>query len=952
MNHPQHQNASNPSQPQPQQQRRQQQQQQQQQQLAISRDGRRPLFNAATSKKMPEPSRQDELPPSPRDTRIPRRRPHKSLTEAFKMAKEEYGIVDGSPSPAPRQWRNSEGAAIIPDLVPGIEDMPLPSIEKPSGASIGNPSGVPIGPPEEGFVWDIEKDFTAGDLQVSDSPRIKVDSSNKPFANRPSLVAGARSTATKATLRPPWGSNFAKPIARRTNSKPDEILAREKQHMSTTTDADRAKLRPKNAKVDEIRQREAKIPSKRAYAAGRLEEIHEQNFDSRSVSPPDANASRTAATTATGERIPNTPVTVFRGTSQDGAAFRRASIDDDANGDDEEDGEDKPRDSRDLLRRLARAASASPGPETEQPQRKPREQGAKPKAVAFKGLRRVDSNESAKSRASMRSEADPTDRIDAEIRLFAPQENHSEQGSVRAPSPPLNDEMATPTQQARDIMLTPKVTGAFIETPATRRRGSDTDDGRPTRARTRDSDTASDPGTSDGHAREAATLKKRRRARSLPRRRPPMKNSAKPPSVREDLLELQRTHNIDDSTLEDVGKSATAAATASTDDSSATLTTKKMKTKTGPEPVAPKPQTQAQTQPPREAKENSEADEGRSVLGRLLLSTLESTKAVRKGIDRLIVASASMTKRVEADGKDEVFGNDKSARAASLKRETRDGDRGDDFDQRPGTGDSTDDKADLMMVPALKGGADEHKSMAVKSEQDNFTLATKVGSYSLNTATDRCPTCQAHLPTQQPTPSSITYLQVPVPRFFQTKPRFRLTLAGLLLFLLSLWLAAESVTCGLYCRPKSCSSASECVFSLDDPHFGTALPAKLDQWTTGGLGGRILATAAEETVDRLADLQDLALGRGILEVAEDQELLVSMSARQKRRLRRRLAKRGVELPSSKSNSNSKPGRKPSAEELAKWEAWGKVRAERKRARRMGGSSGDAGAVGDDERMEE
>ncbi|RDA85702.1 hypothetical protein CP532_0722 [Ophiocordyceps camponoti-leonardi (nom. inval.)] len=946
-------------------------QQQQQQQQAFSRDGSRPLFTSstATSKKMPGPSSHQDgpplLPPSPRDTRIPRRRKAKSFAEAFKQAKEEYGIVDGSPSPAPRQWRNNEGAPAIPDLVPGIEDMPLPSIEQ------APPKKVPIGPPEDDFVWDIERDFTAGDIEVSNSPRIKVDFS-RPFAHRPSLVAAAAAAkppATKAptSSRPPWGSNYVKPVTR-SNSKADEILAREMQHMSVN-DGGRAKPRPKNAKVDEIRQREIKMPSKRAYAAGRLEEIHEQNFDSRSVSPPvvtgapKATSAPTAATA--GEKMPNMPVTIFRGTSQDGAASRRASSMDDG---------DKREDSRDLLRRLSRAASASPGPDTDQAQqRKPRDPVAKPKTVAFTGLRRVDSTESAKSKSSLRSDADPTDRIDAEIRLFAPHGDYSEQGSVRAPSPPANEETTTktPTQQqqqqqqsqASDAMLkTPKVTGAFVETPVTRlRRGSDTVDGRPTtRARTRDTDTASDPGTSDGHAAAAvaasaareATLRKRHRARSLLRRRLPIRNSAKPPSVREDLQELQRTHNIDDSTLEDVGRAAAAAtaaaAAAVTDDGSTTATMTKKKR---PLPMAPR------LKPQKQVKDNAEADEGRSVLGRLLLSTLESTKAVRKGIDRLIVASASMTRRGEAGGRQESPGNVESARATS------------------------EDKMDLTTATkdsSIRSG-EEHKSMPAKSEQDNsFHLTTTAsgkddGDYSSGMATiNRCPNCQAHLPGQPYSPV-VTYLQVPVPRLYQTRPRFHLTLAGLLLFFLSLWLAAESTMCGIYCRPRRCASGSDCVFSLDDPRFGTALPTKLDHWTTGGFGGRILATAAEETIDRLADLQDMAMGRGVDEAAgdgdgdgagaeeEDQEevSLLGMSARQKRRLRRRMAKRGVSMPTFQttkpkpSQSEETTAPEPSVEEAVKWEAWRKVRAERKRARRMGSSSWeDGGALGDDERVEE
>ncbi|KAF4587903.1 hypothetical protein GQ602_004596 [Ophiocordyceps camponoti-floridani] len=853
------------------------------QQLVVSHEGRRPLFAAASnasskssssasslSKNLDAdlPRRPKSVGSTPRETRIPRpsRGSHKSISEAFRMAKEECGLLDGSPSPAPRPWRTGQSEdklAALPDLVPGIDDMPLPSVESP----------------EKGFAWQIEDDFTAGDLQVSDSPRIKV-ASNRPFAHRPSLVAGARSSTktTASTTRPAWGSsssssNQSEKRKPRVNSKLDDIHAREKQHASTGSD--RPKPRPKNPKLDEIREREAKMPSKRAYAASRLDEIHEKNFDSRSIS-------RSVSPPAGGDKIPNTPVTVFRGSPSSLDATNGTAA-------------EKPADSRDLLRRLARAASASPAPETEQPpqpRRRTREEGAKP-TVTFAGLRRVDSTESAKSKASTaQSETDPTDRIDAEIRLFAPHENHSEQGSVRAPSPPASEASSDDRTPTNDVagMPTPRVTGAFVETPATIKADawSDARSGR-NLMRGRDPDTASDPGTSDGHGREATAVRKRRRARSLPRRRPPLKNSAKPPSVRDDLLELQRTHNMmDDSTLDDVRYETTA------------------------QPAAPKQQKQKQhqslqqKQQPVKAENAAEADEGRSVLGRVLLSTLEKTKSARRGIDRLIV---TMSRRGDGD---------------------EDDDDDDDDDDEDDKAESIDDKVAVdkssgkAAVERMVDDVDKKPARATPVDANDRKSNVRPEKSSMDEGQD-CPRCQARL-----TSRSVTYIHIPVPRLYDTRPQFRLRLAGLLALLASIWLVAETATCARFCRPTRCSSASDCVFSFDDPHFGLALPIKLDDWTTGGRGRAALASAVEAVLDLLSDVSDAALGKSMVAPSTRS----SMTAREKRRLRRRLSKRGNPFPGPSPPGIAEP---TSKEQRERWDAWRRTRFQQERvteARRM------------------
>ena len=141
------------------------------------------------------------------------------------------------------------------------------------------------------------------------------------------------------------------------------------------------------------------------------------------------------------------------------------------------------------------------------------------------------------------------------------------------------------------ILPTPRVTGAYVETPATVRVEKITDeeqdhikaftvklkeqlddneqdapmveppvlfrDKKSSLAwRNKDQDTASEPGTSNNKTGDTVATSfpvgRKRRSRSLPRRRPPVRNSAKLPSVKDDLRELQRQHNIDDSTTDDL----------------------------------------------------------------------------------------------------------------------------------------------------------------------------------------------------------------------------------------------------------------------------------------------------------------------------------------------------------------------------------------------------------------
>lgn len=918
---------------------------------------------------------------SPGGSRIPRmgsansfgnRRPM-SLAEAYKIAGEEddipqaHGPVDGSPSPAPRPWRNRAGGADeksmrrlygespskaaaaelkgkiaanhrpsevpgsartsrwvmqdgqrdsgidgIPDLVPGIEDVPIQSVET-SDTRVG------MGSPEKSYAWQIDDDFTAGDLQVSDSPRIRVRNETA-FAGRrsPDKLLGSRNTKLDEIR--------ARELGR---TKLDDIRAREQQAENLPI-TERPRPRIGHTKLDDIRKLELEGLSNRAIAAAKLEEIKEKNAMSRSISPEDArprfsrNSDRPRTTLdRLGQRVPDTPVTIYKNREEaDAAKDAVAKEEPRANGLSPERREQ----SRDLLRRLARAASSSPAPDgpSSPPLRNEKRLSEKSEAplasslrrtsdnarrtsntestgsrntdgkptVGFAGLAtlsRSQSNESGKSkRSSMHSEQDPTDRIAGEAKLFAPMDNYSERGSVRAPSPLPDEEerAADATPKAPKIdplsMPTPRVTGAYVETPATvkverkdisteeipaaeSKKPLDTaalfrDKKTSLTRRNKDEEALSDPGSRDKENNGATT--RQPRARSLPRKRPPLKNSARPPSVRDDLLELQRLHNIDDDTIDNLEE---------------ILSGKK----------ASSPRLQ-------ELLQNISAAED---------------EEVKPGLEEL--ASEKLNDELTSEKLD-----DELAMYEKL---------GQSF------------KSGLGLLEAQKPKAaipsrDTKKQAAKETTKQSEPHHTHKQSHQ-HADPSTCPLCAA-----QPTPSIVAYLHFPLPRLFYRTPTFRFTLLGLLLCVASLWYAAESAMCGLYCRPATCSGPAPCVWSFDDPTFGSALPIKLDQWTTGGYGRAIFTHVSEEALDWVADLSDQAVGRSIEDI-DVSKLSFAQRQRHRRRLEKRGLLRGPSLP---------------YDQRAKWESWRRERLAKERAkeaRDMGYSSGyEEDSFGGDERV--
>ncbi|KAH0525578.1 hypothetical protein TsFJ059_007927 [Trichoderma semiorbis] len=981
------------------------------------------------------------------------------------------------------------GTSGLPELVPGIEDFPLdPAL---SAATLVQRSS-----PDKSFAWQMDEDFTAGELQISDSPRVRVgtrpfasrlgfrDDGKQDFDNLPRLAnPGSRNSKLDEIRSLELRANGSQiPLAPQTrlrppNTKLEEIRAREGQVERQFPLASRHLdgLR-NNTKLDDIRQREADGVSKRAFAAARLQEIKEQNSMARPRSPDDEPKPRPTFGLARrrltkqepvedvkkdeqppllrprtsfgggefGRQISDAPTTFF------GRDTRRAEEEDKVEAafpsreplkklEIHEQKRDnllaKPKpferrpDEHDLLRRLARAASSSPPPEDEPrtkqlptppPGDEERKQttaksiadriasrifsrrasagdnpaatttattattttttdfkdSEKPKpTVGFTGLQRSRSVESAKSkRSSMQSEPDPTARIEAEMKLFAPSDNQSERGSIRAPSPTLDDSdeddnglnessalITTPKPSKPDplSMPTPIVTGAYVETPVTVKteklvlkpespvpemqeevKAPAKTSAEPpaslfqarkpsfsswrSRERSQDQDTASDPGTTDdgGDIALASVAAKKPRAKSLPRRKPPMKNSARPPSAKDDLMQLRREYDMEDSTFDDLDEFIANA--------------KKAAKLAVPESDPLPPSTvaadnfdldlESESDPSDVIKGEGQKDDEMAAFERMnksLQTGLLRIRSAKQGIERfedrfdrysraqpqpVAPQPVALPEKTETKVLPQVKQETKPL--AQVKQETK-----------PLAQENKDIK------PLIQAKKDtKTKVQAPKGHAHHYHKTPRQG----------CPYCKPSLSSSTSSSATpVTYLHLTLPQLFHRTPTFHLTWLGVFTLILSLWYAAEATMCSMYCRPTTCpASKSPCVWSFDDPtDFGTALPIKLDQWITGGQGRQVASFAYEEAYDFIADMQDLALRRDITQVDTE-----SLSPEQKRRHRRRLRKKGLVASA----------REPLPEEKAKWDEWRALRLAKQRAEKGHDEKAKPKPVDDDE----
>jgi hypothetical protein len=462
---------------------------------------------------------------------------------------------------------------------------------------------------------------------------------------------------------------------------------------------------------------------------------------------------------------------------------------------------------------------------------------------------------------------------------------------------------ATPRARKHDPLSvpTPKVIGAFVETPAVdkvrefdedvllkkqlalpeeRKRGMGLKfSGR---------DTASDPGSEESdHVQRKRAPSSRRRAQSLPRIRPPIKNSAKLFSVKDDLKELQRIHNIEDSTIDDIEDiiSGRKAAPPAMKDllkdipSSMNLDADDSFDLKMERSVSEQRNSEGSEKPGSEEIETPEIEDDNETvhsdlatyerLTKSLASSLHGIRDAKKGIGRLEDNLSGSTHQQQLEKTD---------------------------------------------IPTKVLPTHEHK-------KDTESTSS----------------------TAQASPNAVAYIQLPIPRLYTTNPSLRLTALGFIALLLAIWYTLESGMCAVYCSPTSCSSPP-CIWSYDDPSFGTALPVKMDQWATGGAGRVMFRQVAEEVEDWLADVLDSAYGRDIRDVN-----VAALSFKGKRAHRRRLKKKGFEN-GTKHLENATP------EVRSRWDAWHaeKLSQEQaKEARDNGYDLDDDGydtSIGEDQRV--
>jgi hypothetical protein len=515
-----------------------------------------------------------------------------------------------SPSPSPRQWgvrgkpRQHWLTRILssPGRGDGREDdeterdAPVASLERASPAA-----RLPdlARSPEKSFAWQTDADFTARELEVSSSPPVRNlgHHDSQPSRSKNERLDEIRQLEIEAALRFPDDSQGVQSEALGANAGFGPSQNRSDGRTNT--------------KINEIRAREMDSVTRRAVATARLGEIRQRNAEYKSPSPDTSNATspdgpgrRPSDRRETeqiqslvksileeeGERIPDAPITTYSKSQSDKPAIMvgEGQIPVDADSARSRDN------SRDLLRSLSRATNSSPLAEsssngdrikmTSSGGEKCDSRDDRMPAIDVKSssgisaLRRISSTDSNSTKRSSiaQSDGDPVDRIDSEMKLFAPMEAQSERGSIRAPSPrPDDDENddakdgdAEPDETPRPKVTTrttatPRVTGAYFDTPlAVKTEPPVGEAPLPSVAvasflrdrfprSSRPADNKSDGGRKDTVRSSAVSIPQR--SRSLPRARSPLFISKRPPTARDDLLEIQRQHQVEDSTLDDIG---------------------------------------------------------------------------------------------------------------------------------------------------------------------------------------------------------------------------------------------------------------------------------------------------------------------------------------------------------------------------------------------------------------
>lgn len=779
----------------------------------------------------------------------------------------------------------------------------------------------------EPFKWQVDDDFTAGDLQVSTSPPVN-------FGRPNTKLDELRKLEMDAARPNPIPSNL---FAKRSNNRLEEIerLERETvQKYPVTNIEDSGPVAVADAQpIRDVHTSfwQPQVPTSSNHQSSRAPmSLHNmvpaaktsgEPTEPRSLSP--ATQVKTSAeapkppspkpipevegdvpqekndTSPNGVKISNTPVEVFATDAYDSTRQQSNGV-----APDRHNREPVKEDTRDLLRRLARASSRSPSrsppqDKADDPSRKnqnvppvpasqnevaPIAKGARTKdankagspskpTVGFTGISRSSSTNSLKSRSSSVASHDPTARLEAEADLFA-LDTHSERGSFRVPSPLSDSEsededkkvVETPRPEKTDplSMPTPRVTGAYVDTPLTvkveRREMSDdtkltalkaaqsTQSAKPAQpaqpaqpikdaTETQDFSVSHKASKSDGQIGYMRRRERReaRRSKSTPRQRSPLKNSAKLPSVKEDLWQICQNNAIDDSTLDDLTGLVMASS--------------------NPEELVNMLKTEELT---------PEIERSPEVQLERLTRIADGLRASRKGMEKLEQQVSH---------------------------------------------------SEQQMKPRAKPLTTQHGHQHVAHDP-------------------ACPECATSKPTDV-----VTYVHVPVPRLYRTRPKFKLTWTGFFMVLFCLWHMywfVEDLFYDRWGKQAFCYRGSPCRWDVDDPEYGFVIPVKLDEWLTGGAVRPHASRWLEEAEDSWADFEDWWRGTNIQQV--DHRTIRDSS--KKAQYWRRIQKKGLF-----------PKWNPSSWMLPQIEAWERESAAREEAEVRAAMGYDVWEEVGDERMD-
>ncbi|KAL9578048.1 MAG: hypothetical protein Q9203_007235, partial [Teloschistes exilis] len=305
-------------------------------------------------------------------------------------------------------------------LAAAAAEVPLPSTDNASSSSQSStPTAAVLRARSRDRVLDWEsqdQDFTGRSLQVSDSPPIRIRNSTLDKIMEREIDTVAKRAVTTNRLGELRGKSSAEQLGTRASSRSSERL---RQELAEAMNSGEAARQDNGGTPRRSTSEGAKTPSKAIHLLGE------------------------------GEPVPDTPVVIYRSDSSSSRAIDDSSTSEETHRSTSQRAKHDRQDSHSLLRRLARATSASPSPSTGMAE--PAEDAdTQPDTSAIAGSHTISTADKGKAAESHRLDRD------GEVST-----------SVNQSQPTSEDSKHATPQQAKSstYLKTPMVTGAWTDTP-------------------------------------------------------------------------------------------------------------------------------------------------------------------------------------------------------------------------------------------------------------------------------------------------------------------------------------------------------------------------------------------------------------------------------------------------------------------------------------------------------